>query len=122
MNIVITSLGETLESPIDQRFGRARFLIAFDTESRQWSANENTQNLTAMQGAGVQTGQAVVGLGAEAVLTGHCGPKAFSTLAAGGVAVYTGCTGTVAEAIAMFNAGKLGAAGSADVGAHAGSN
>jgi predicted Fe-Mo cluster-binding NifX family protein len=121
MKIAITSLGETLDSPMDQRFGRARFFITFDTETKEWSAKENTQNLTALQGAGIQAGQVVVDSGAEAILTGHCGPKAFSTLNAGGIAVYTDCTGTVAEAISEFTAGRLTLAGRADVNSHSGS-
>jgi predicted Fe-Mo cluster-binding NifX family protein len=121
MKIAVTSLGETLDSPIDQRFGRARYFIVFDTESGQWSTCENSQNVTAAQGAGIQAGQTVANLGVEAVVTGHCGPKAFATLAAGGVGVFSGARGTVEEAISAFKSGKLSKAGGADVSAHAGS-
>ena len=64
MKVVITSLGETLESPVDQRFGRARYFILYDTESNEWSVHDNKQNLNAAQGAGIQAGQKVVELGA----------------------------------------------------------
>lgn len=121
MKIAVTSLGESLDSPIDQRFGRARYFVLFDTETEKWSAHSNTQNLSALQGAGIQAGQAVVKLDAQAVLTGHCGPKGFTTLAAGNVAVYTGCEGSVAEALADFRAGNLVKTDGADVEAHTGS-
>lgn len=121
MKIAVTSLGETLDSPIDQRFGRARYFIVFDTETGQWSPHENTQNLNAVQGAGIQAGQTVANLEVEAVLTGHCGPKAFATLAAAEIGVYSGARGTVEETVSDFKAGKLTRAGGADVSAHAGS-
>jgi predicted Fe-Mo cluster-binding NifX family protein len=53
-----------------------------------------------------------------ALITGHVGPKAFSALQAGHVAIYTGASGTVAEAIEQYKAGKLRAAQSADVEGH----
>ena len=120
MKIAVTSLGETLESPVDQRYGRARYFILFDTETEEWSVHDNTQNLQVMQGAGIQAGQTVANLGAAAVLTGHCGPKAYATLAAGGVEVFSGAQGTVKEALAAHRAGSMQKAEGADVGAHAG--
>jgi predicted Fe-Mo cluster-binding NifX family protein len=121
MKIVVTSLGETPDSPVDQRFGRARYFIRFDTDNEQWSVHENSQNLEARQGAGIQAGQAVANLGADAVLTGHCGPKAYATLAAGEIEVYSGAEGTVREAISEYQLGRLARAGGADVEAHSGS-
>ena len=57
-------------------------------------------------------------LGVEAVITGHVGPKAFATLRAGNVTIYTGASGTVAEALKQFEAGALEEAGDADVEGH----
>jgi predicted Fe-Mo cluster-binding NifX family protein len=81
-------------------------------------SHDNAQNLNALQGAGVQAGQAVARLGAEAVLTGHVGPKAFHALSAAGIAVCTGATGTVREAVEQFKAGQLQAAQKPDVAGH----
>jgi len=121
MKVAVTSLGEALESPVDQRFGRARFFILYDTESKQWSAHDNEQNLHAAQGAGIQAAQLIAGLGAELVVTGHCGPKAFTTLTAAGIEVYSGADGTVQEALAALDRGDLQAASSANVDSHSGS-
>jgi len=121
MKLVITSIGETLESPVDQRFGRARFLVLYDTETREWSVHDNQQNLNAAQGAGIQAGRKVVELGAGAVVTGHCGPKAFATLKAGDIDIYPGATGTVQEAINEFSQGALKKTENADVDGHFGS-
>ncbi len=120
MKIVVTSLGETIDSPVDQRFGRARYFIVYDKDTGEWSAHDNKQNLQAAQGAGIQAGQKVIDLGADALITGHCGPKAFATLAAGNVDVYNGATGTVKDAIAEFEKGELEKAAGADVDSHNG--
>lgn len=118
MKIVVTAQGDSLTSLVDPRFGRAKYFIAVDSETGKWFASDNTQNLNAAQGAGVQAASAVVGLGAEAVLTGHCGPKAFRALQAAGITVYTGVDGTVAEAVERFNKGDIVPSEDADVGGH----
>jgi predicted Fe-Mo cluster-binding NifX family protein len=118
MKVAVTAQGRELNSPVDPRFGRARFLIVADTETGEFSVADNGQNLNAAQGAGIQAGRNVVELGAEAVITGHVGPKAFATLQAGGVKVYTGATGTAADAIEQFKAGDLKQSTGADVEGH----
>lgn len=107
MRVVVTSQGPALDSPTDPRFGRARYLILVDTDTGEYSSVDNDMNLNASQGAGIQTGKKVVELKAHAVITGHMGPKAFSTLDAGGVTIYTAASGTVSQAIEQFKAGSL---------------
>lgn len=118
MKIAVTSQGPEMNSTIDPRFGRAKYFVVVDTETGEFSAADNSQNLNALQGAGIQAGRNVVNLGVAAVITGHVGPKAFATLQAGSVEMYTGAQGTVAEAIEQFKAGKLQQANSADVEGH----
>jgi predicted Fe-Mo cluster-binding NifX family protein len=118
MKIVITAEGPNMESPIDPRFGRAKYFLLIDSETGSSTAHDNAQNLNAAQGAGIQAAQNVVGLGAEAVLTGNVGPKAFATLQAGQVAIYTGATGTVRDALDQWRSNKLQAAGKANVQGH----
>jgi predicted Fe-Mo cluster-binding NifX family protein len=118
MKIIITSEGSSLESQVDPRFGRAKHFILVDTDSGEFSAHDNAQNLNCPQGAGIQAAQTVARLGAEAVLTGHVGPKAFTTLQAANIAVYTGVSGTVKEVIEQFKSGQLRAAAKADVQGH----
>ncbi len=107
-----------MQSPLDARFGRAKYFILLDTETGASSSLDNSVNLNAVQGAGIQAAKKVVDLEAEAVITGHVGPKAFAALRAGGVRIYTGASGTVADAIAQFNSGKLTEAVSASVEGH----
>jgi predicted Fe-Mo cluster-binding NifX family protein len=118
MKLAVTSQGGGLQSPIDPRFGRARYLIVVDTETGAFSAVDNSVNLNAAQGAGIQAAKRIVELGVGALITGHVGPKAFSALQAGGMKIYAGASGTVAEAVAQFKAGKLAAATSPDVEGH----
>ncbi|MDD4061927.1 MAG: NifB/NifX family molybdenum-iron cluster-binding protein [Kiritimatiellae bacterium] len=118
MKIAITSQGQELSSPVDPRFGRAKYFLVVDTETGEFSVADNTQNFNAPQGAGIQSGRNVVNLSVEAVISGHLGPKAFATLQAGGVKMYTGATGAVSDAIEQFKAGKLQQITSADVEGH----
>jgi predicted Fe-Mo cluster-binding NifX family protein len=118
MKIAVTSEGENLEAEVDPRFGRAARFILYDTETHEVRCADNRQSLDAPQGAGIQAAETVSRLGAGCLLTGHCGPKAFRTLKAAGIRVYTGASGTVAEAIAAFEQGRLQAASSADVEGH----
>jgi len=118
MKIAVSSTGKDMDSRVDQRFGRAAFFIIVDTESEGFIARDNTQNLNAMQGAGIQSAKNVVDLGVQAVLTGNMGPKAFSTLQAAGVDVYTGVSGTINDAIETFKTGTLGKTGKPNVEGH----
>lgn len=115
MKIIITSEGSDVNSRVDPRFGRSKYFVLVDTETGEVSSHDNAQNLNAPQGAGTQAAQAVARLGADAVLTGHVGPNAFTILQAANVAVYTGVSGTVKEAIEQFKAGRLTPATKADV-------
>ncbi len=107
MQIVITAEGTSLDSPVDPRFGRARYFLLMDSEAGSFTVHDNAQNLNAAQGAGIQAAQTVVRLGAKAVLTGNVGPKALAVLQAGKVAVCPGAAGTVGEALEQFRAGRL---------------
>ena len=118
MKIAITSQGQDLDSPIDPRFGRAKYFIVIDTEADGFTITDNSMNLNAAQGAGIQAGRNVVELGVEAVITGHVGPKAFATLQAGEVKIFIGATGTVADAIKQFKAGQLEQTNAANVEGH----
>lgn len=118
MKLAVTAREGRMDAPLDPRFGRAPYFMVVDTATGAFSAVDNSINLNAAQGAGIQSGKRVVDLGAAGVVTGHVGPKAFSTLRAGGVEVYTGACGTVAEAVEQFKAGKLTKLEAADVEGH----
>ena len=118
MKIAVSAQGTGLNSPVDPRFGRAKNFVVVDTETNDVSSHDNTVNLNAAQGAGIQAGRLIVELGVEAVITGNVGPKAFATLQAAGVKVYPGATGTVQEAVEMLQAGQIEPAQVANVQGH----
>ena len=118
MKIVFTTSGVSLDSPMDSRFGRAPRFLVYDLESETFEAVDNQQNMNAAQGAGIQSAQAVARLGAGALVTGHCGPKAFRVLLAAGVKVYTTDALTVSAALEHYRSGKLTEAKAADVEGH----
>jgi len=119
MKIAVTAKGETLGSEIDQRFGRAAYFIIYVTETMDLASIKN-ENLAAAGGAGISSAKTVIDAGAEAVLTGNCGPNAERTLNAAGVKLYTGLTGTVAQAIELFKSGTLNEAAGPNVQSHFG--
>lgn len=118
MKVLITAQGDSPESEVDPRFGRARSFVVYDTEADTYTAVSNAQNLQAAQGAGIQAGRTVVDVGVQAVLTGNCGPKAFRVLQEAGIQVYVGVKGTVREAVEAFQRGSLTKADSANVEGH----
>jgi predicted Fe-Mo cluster-binding NifX family protein len=118
MRVAITSQGESLESRLDRRFGRAAFFVAVNTETGEFAVHDNTQNLNAAQGAGIQAGSNVVGLNVEALITGNVGPKAYAVLKAAGIRIYLAPDGTVAESLQRFKDGLLDECLSANVAGH----
>ena len=118
MKIAVTAQGSGLASELDPRFGRARYFVVVDMVTGEVTTTDNSQNLNAAQGAGIQAARNVSEIGVEAVVTGHVGPKAFRALTAAGIKIYTGAQGTVADALADYRAGRLAIAGAADVEGH----
>jgi len=118
MKIAITTSGTDLNAPVDTRFGRAAGFIVYDTETKAFETADNSQNLNAAQGAGIQTAQNVAATGAKTVITGHCGPKAFRILNASQIAVYLAQPGTVQNGLDLFAQGKLTELNTADVDGH----
>lgn len=118
MRLAVTANGPDLSSRLDPRFGRARYLLVVDTPFRTFVAISNDAGRAAAQGAGVQAAQAVIDHGAQAVITGHCGPKAFRALQAAGVRVYLGPEESVSEVLDRFDRGQLSQTAAADVDGH----
>lgn len=116
MKIAISSKGRGLDAEIDERFGRAAYLLIIDSDSLSVEVLDNSENNSAAQGAGIQAATQVSEKGVGAVLTGSCGPKAMSVFSAAGIAVFTGQSGNVREAVKRYKQGKLTPADQANVG------
>lgn len=118
MKIAFTTSGADMDAPLDARFGRAAKFLVYDLDTDTSELLDNQQNLNAAQGAGIQSAQTVVGSGATALVTGHCGPKAFRVLSAAEVKVYTAEAVPLSEALRMYREGTLSPLESADVEGH----
>lgn len=118
MKIMITATGEDLGSALDGRFGRAKCFLLMEEGADGVEVRTNEQNLRAAQGAGIQAAQQVIDAGADVLISGHVGPKAFQVLQAGGVKVYLAQAGTVGDVLEQFRRGELDEIAGADVEGH----
>jgi predicted Fe-Mo cluster-binding NifX family protein len=107
MKIAVTAQGPEPDSQVDQRFGRAYWILFYDQTSDSWEALENSGARNAPQGAGIQAAQQVSDRQAKVLITGVTGPKAFKALTAAGIRVVHGAAGTAREALQAYRQGRL---------------
>jgi len=119
MKVCVSSQGSALDNQVDPRFGRCAFFIFVDTESLEFEAIQNP-NIAAMGGAGVQSAQLVAEKGANFVITGNCGPNAYSILNAAGISVITGASGSVKEVVEKVKTGQYESSSGPNVDSHFG--
>jgi predicted Fe-Mo cluster-binding NifX family protein len=118
MKIAVTATGTQLESEVDPRFGRARYILIIDPDTLDFEAVDNSGNVNAFKGAGIGAATMVSDKGAQVLLTGYCGPKAFLTLEAAGIKVVSDVSGTVMDAVTAFKGGRVTYAAGANKDAH----
>ena len=118
MKIAVSSQGKDLDSQVDPRFGRAAYILIVDMNDDTVQVLDNSENVNAFKGAGIQAAAAVGNSGAEVLLTGFCGPNAFKTLAAAGIKVAHDASGSVRDALEAFKNGEVSFAGAANADGH----
>jgi predicted Fe-Mo cluster-binding NifX family protein len=118
MKIALPVDGDNLEGLIAGSFGRTKKFIIVDEDTLEYEIKDNTQNLQAAQGAGIQSAQNITETGAEAVISLHLGPKAHRVLKGSGIKIYTAQKGTIKENIDALKAGKLTEMESANMESH----
>lgn len=106
MNLIaITAQGDTLDSPVDPRFGRAAGFMICDLAAHTQRYVSNAETAALAGGAGVQAVQTIANEGVQVLLTGSVGPKAMRALEAAGIQVVQARDGvSVGEAIAQLSA------------------
>jgi predicted Fe-Mo cluster-binding NifX family protein len=107
MKIAVSAKGDTLDSELDPRFGRAAYILVIDTDTLEYEAFDNNDNKNAFKGAGIQAAAMVSNKDAEVLLTGFCGPNAFKTLEAAGVKIVSDQSGRVIDAVQKFKQGDV---------------
>ena len=119
MKIAVSSSGKDLAAQLDPRFGRCRYFLIIETDDLSFEVFEN-ENAALGGGAGIQSAQFVASKGAQAVITGNCGPNALQTFTAAGVQVYVGQAGTIKDIVNMYKNGELTPTTEANVPLHDG--
>ncbi len=118
MKIALTISEKNENSTVDPRFGRAPYFLIYDDTTGEKKIIDNSQNLNAMQGAGIQAAQNLLKENPNVLITGNVGPKAFKMLFPK-VKIFTGAAGlTVDEAIRKFKNNELTEAKEANVPGH----
>jgi predicted Fe-Mo cluster-binding NifX family protein len=106
--VAITSEGPALADLVDPRFGRAGGFVVVDLETMTLNYVDNGSSQVLAQGAGIQAAENLVRAGAQALITGHVGPKAWTALESAGVKVVQGVENmTVGEAVTRFKDGEF---------------
>lgn len=118
MMVAFSTGGTELDANLDPRFGRCPNFLIYDITTESFRILENSQNLNAAQGAGIQSAQNVIDSGAQALITGHCGPKAFKVLQAAGIPIYPCEEQPIRNLVQEFREGKLSQLTSPDVEGH----
>lgn len=106
--IAVSSEGPHLDARVDPRFGRAAGFVVVDPQTMDFDYIDNGSSQVMAQGAGIQAAEIVARAGADVVLTGFVGPKAFQALTAAGIGVGQEVDNlTVREAITRFSDGAV---------------
>jgi len=118
MRIAITATGKDADSPLDPRFGRAKYILILDESGNVLEAVDNAQNINAMRGAGIQAAKMLADRKVDVLITGGCGPNAFQALNAAGIKVVVDQSGTVKEALERLSRKEVEFAGRPNVEGH----
>jgi predicted Fe-Mo cluster-binding NifX family protein len=108
MKIAVTATGTEIDSEMDPRFGRAPYIVIVDSGGTIPDVVDNSKNVNAMSGAGIQTAKIMADKKVDVLVTGHCGPNAFRALQAAGIKVVVEQSGTVKEAVGRVNRNEVG--------------
>ncbi len=108
MRIAISCQEDTIESLIDQRFGRSRYFMIVDIEQGEIKDSRSVINEGSEQGhgAGIKAAEQLGKLKVDCLLTGQLGPNATSIIGKLGIKAY-GASGKASEAVVGFMRGEL---------------
>lgn len=107
MRVAVSARGKDLSSMLDPRFGRAPYLIIYDTESDTMEVVDNTSAGQMAHGAGIQTAQNVVNQHADLVVSGNFGPKACQVLQAAKIRLAVSPETSIGEVLNLVKNDKL---------------
>jgi predicted Fe-Mo cluster-binding NifX family protein len=88
MKILFSATGKNWEDSVDERFGRAKGFVLYDEGTNQLSWLSNYENVDAEHGAGIKAAQLVLNTGADILIIGRIGPKAYDILKKTNLEIY----------------------------------
>jgi len=107
MKICFTAQGATLESPSEDRFGRAPYFIVVESENGSFEAIKNPY-ADGGGGVGPKAAQVLIANNVKALVSGQVGGNAKEVLAAAEIAMYTyKAGGSVKDALDQFTKNTL---------------
>jgi predicted Fe-Mo cluster-binding NifX family protein len=107
MKICISATGNSLDSLLDPRFGRAVYFLIVDDKGKLIKAIKNT-GVQAMRGAGVTAAQIIAKEKVKIVITGNIGPNASMVLDSSGIKIFLGSPAMkVRDVLQEYQKGKL---------------
>lgn len=93
---------------VAENFGRAAVFAVYDTDTQRFDFIDNSVNLNASQGAGIQSSTELVNRGVEVVLSSNIGPKAFGVFESAKIKCYIANSGVLFEEVLdLWQKGKL---------------
>lgn len=110
MILLISVQQADMDSPVDDRFGRATWFLRVNSDTLDWQALENP-GWNNRGGAGVAAAQFAINQKVDAVVSGDFGPNAAEALQAAGIQLLHFPTGglTGREVVQLFRQGALSA-------------
>jgi predicted Fe-Mo cluster-binding NifX family protein len=107
MKICIAAQGATLDSPAEERFGRAPYFIIVESENGSFDAIQNPY-ADGAGGVGPKAAQILIAHDVKALISGQVGGNAREVLVAAGIAMYTyRAGGSVKDVLDQFTKNTL---------------
>jgi predicted Fe-Mo cluster-binding NifX family protein len=101
--VAISATGNNLEAQVDPAFGRCKYFIIYDTDTKIHKAIPN-QGSGMTGDAGSSAVQTIMEQGVAEILTGKVGLKSRPLLERAGITISENQTGTVAGILSTFKA------------------
>jgi len=101
VKVAVASEGMDIKSPVDRRFGRARYFIIYDSDTGKYETIDNEANVEVAHGAGTGSSENLARKDVKIVVSGQFGPKASMVLSAAKIEMVSFPEGTVEDAIKM---------------------
>lgn len=107
MKIILTTQEPDIKSPVDPRFGRAKYFLTVDPATMEWQAHPNPA-IHQAHGAGIAAAQWVNDQNAQVLISGDFGPNAVRALQATAIELYLfDSAKTAEEVIQQYQENKL---------------